>query len=131
VRQIFARGAVLYGIWALVVILVQPWWFGGEPDPAMNRLPVRVEDAIYGRGYPILLKCYDSPHVYLLERGSKRWVKDIPTFEAQGFSWEDVLELDCPTLRKLPDGPPIPPDAGPPPVPYAPYEDPPDSGPAG
>ena len=39
---------------------------------------------------PILLKCTTSPHIYLLEDGQKRWIKDIPTFEAEGYRWSDV-----------------------------------------
>ena len=41
---------------------------------------------------PILLKCPTSPHIYLLEGGQKRWVKDIPTFEAEGYRWSDVTQ---------------------------------------
>ena len=124
VQKVFARAAVVYPIWALVVLLALPWWFGRGLDPTYSHLPPRVQEAIYGQGYPILLKCYGSPHVYLLERGKKRWIKDIPTFEAQGFRWSDVREVPCADLRRIPDGPPIPPTAGTPPVPYGPYETP-------
>lgn len=70
-------------------------------------------------GLPIhlLLKCQTSPHIYALEDGKKRWIKDIPTFEAQGYLWDDVQFVSCDYLRRLPDGPPIPEDAGPPPQP--------------
>ena len=70
-----------------------------------------------GRPIHVLLKCEPSPHIYALEVDKKRWIKDIPTFEAEGFVWEDVKFVTCDTLRSLPDGPPIPPDAGPPPQP--------------
>jgi hypothetical protein len=81
-----------------------------------------VEDAFlerFERGLPIhlLLKCRASPHVYALEDGQKRWIKDIPTFEAQGYLWEEIKFISCEELRRLPDGPPIPEDAGPPPQP--------------
>jgi hypothetical protein len=81
-----------------------------------------VEDeflADFEQGLPIhlLLKCPTSPHVYALEDGRKRWIKDIPTFEAQQYRWEDISLMGCASLRNLPDGPPIPPDAGPPPQP--------------
>ena len=70
-----------------------------------------------GRPVHILLKCNDSPHIYRIEREQKRWIKDILTFEAEGHFWEDVKFVSCQYLRNLPDGPPIPPDAGPPPQP--------------
>jgi hypothetical protein len=65
-----------------------------------------------GRPVHLLLKCRTSPHVYALEDGRKRWIKDIPTFEAEGYVWEDVTFTSCPYLRNLPDGLPIPADAG-------------------
>ncbi len=70
-----------------------------------------------GRPVHVLLKCEGSPHIYALENGQKRWIKDIPTFEAQGYLWEDLKSVSCDYLRSLPDGPPIPEDAGPPPQP--------------
>jgi hypothetical protein len=68
-----------------------------------------------GRPLHVLLKCEGSPHIYALENGEKRWIKDIATFEAEGYVWEDVKMVACSYLRGLPDGPPIPADAGPPP----------------
>ncbi|MEZ4641934.1 MAG: hypothetical protein R3E31_04210 [Chloroflexota bacterium] len=75
--------------------------------------------AEFEQGLPIhlLLKCQASPHIYALENGAKRWIKDIPTFEAQGYVWENVRMTGCDYLRNLPDGPPIPLDAGTPPQP--------------
>ncbi len=70
-----------------------------------------------GRPIHLLLKCESSPHIYALENDRKRWIKDIPTFEAQGYVWSDVKIVGCDYLRSLPDGPPIPEDAGPPPQP--------------
>ena len=63
----------------------------------------------------ILYKCASSPHVYAIENGFRRWIKDIPTFEAQGYVWEDVQIVPCSRIQNLPAGPPIPPDAGEPP----------------
>jgi hypothetical protein len=73
----------------------------------------------YSLGTPIhvLLKCQDSPHIYRLEGGEKRWIRDIDVFTAEGHLWEDVRFVSCEYLRNLPDGEPIPPDAGPPPQP--------------
>lgn len=81
-----------------------------------------VDDAFLGQfamGQPIhvIYKCEGSPHIYALENGAKRWIKDIATFTAQGYVWEDVQMVECDYLRRLPDGQPIPVDAGRPPQP--------------
>ncbi len=81
-----------------------------------------VEDAFLqqfpeGRPLHVLLKCEASPHIYRIEREQKRWIKDIPTFLAEGHVWEDVRFVSCGELRGIPDGPPIPLDAGEPPQP--------------
>lgn len=81
-----------------------------------------VDDAFiaeFPQGKPIhvLFKCADSDHIYRIEAGVKRWIQDIPTFEAEGHVWEDVHMVDCETLRAIPDGSPIPEDAGLPPQP--------------
>jgi len=84
---------------------------------------VRVVDdaflAQFEMGHPVyrILKCNTSPHIYALEEGKKRWIRDIDTFTAEGYVWEDVQFVDCTYLRRLPDGVPIPEDAGPPPQP--------------
>jgi hypothetical protein len=70
-----------------------------------------------GRAIHVLLKCGASPHIYRLENDQKRWIRDIDTFLAEGHAWEDVRFVSCQYLRDLPDGPPIPEDAGPPPQP--------------
>lgn len=70
-----------------------------------------------GRPIHVLLKCEGSPHIYALENGQKRWIKDISTFDTEGYVWQDVKSVSCDYLRDLPDGPPIPEDAGPPPQP--------------
>lgn len=66
---------------------------------------------------PILLKCTSSPHIYLLEKGQKRWINTIEIFEDRGYVWRDVLFITCAELRSIPEGVPIPADAGPPPQP--------------
>jgi hypothetical protein len=65
----------------------------------------------------VLLKCPESPHIYRLEAGTKRWIVDIDTFTAEGHVWEDVKFVSCDYLRALPDGETIPPGHGPPPQP--------------
>ncbi len=116
IHAALAGGAVVYVIWALITLLAIPWLFRGDVGQVAN-LPASIQNLVYEQPAPILLKCSTSPHVYLLEDGAKRWVKDIPTFEAQGFRWYDVRTVMCADLRAVPDGPPIPPDAGPPPAP--------------
>jgi hypothetical protein len=81
-----------------------------------------VDDAFLQRfeqGPPIhvLLKCNDSPHIYRLENQEKRWIRDIGTFLDEGHVWDDVKFVSCEYLRNIPDGLPIPVDAGPPPQP--------------
>lgn len=85
---------------------------------------VRVVNAQFLRGFEIgepihvLLKCNDSPHVYRLENGAKRWIVDIPTFVAESYVWErDIKRTTCEALRSLPDGETIPPGRGPAPQP--------------
>ena len=116
VHKALAGGAVIYVFWALVALLVIPWLFRGDATQVAN-LPARIQNLVYEEPDPILLKCAASPHVYLLEDGAKRWIKDIPTFGAEGFNWYDVRHVSCVDLRAVPDGVPIPADAGPPPVP--------------
>lgn len=73
----------------------------------------------FDKGKPIylLLKCPASPHVYRLEEGQKRWIVDIPTFQAEGYVWDDVKIVSCYQLAALPDGDSIPPGRGTPPPP--------------
>jgi hypothetical protein len=81
-----------------------------------------VEDSFLDRfeqGTPVhvLLKCASSPHIYRLENNKKRWIKDIDTFLAEGHVWDDVRIVFCEYLRAIPDGLPIPENAGSPPQP--------------
>lgn len=116
VHKAFAAGALLYIVWSLVGLLALPWLFRGDPAQVAG-LPLRIQQLAYERSDPILLKCSSSPHIYLLENGEKRWVRDIATFEAQGYRWNDVQFVPCSDLRAVPDGETIPPGAGPPPRP--------------
>ncbi|MCB9422326.1 MAG: hypothetical protein H6667_21160 [Ardenticatenaceae bacterium] len=68
-----------------------------------------------GKPIHLLLKCPASPHIYALEDGTKRWIKDLLTFQAQGYVWEDVQIISCDQLTAVPDGLPIPENAGTPP----------------
>ncbi len=59
----------------------------------------------------------NSLHIYRLEGGEKRWIRDIDTFVAEGHVWEDVRFVSCGYLCGLPDGETIPPESSPPPQP--------------
>ena len=115
-HRAYRSGTVAYAVWTLVVILVTPWLFGIRQGE-IEALPTRVQQIVIDQPPPILLKCADSPHIYLLERGEKRWIESIETFNARGYVWRDVQFIPCDDLRSLPDGVPIPADAGPPPQP--------------
>jgi len=112
----FATGAVAYAIWALIVILAIPWLFGINQGE-VSQLPEPIQKIVYETSPPILLKCTQSPHVYLLDQGEKHWIKDIPTFEDRGYQWREVKRVPCDDLEAVPDGTPIPQDAGEPPGP--------------
>lgn len=112
----YSVGTVAYSCWTLAMVLALPWLFGinqGEIDS----LPPAVQDIVYEHAQPILLKCADSPHIYLLEGGTKRWVDNIETFNDRGYVWRDVRFIACEELRNITNGVPIPADSGPPPVP--------------
>jgi hypothetical protein len=107
-----------YVAWALLTLLALPWLFAIDTgDVDVRDLPEEIQHLVGEEPYPILLKCRTSPHVYLLDGGQKRWIKDIPTFEAEGFKWRDVKFETCQDIEAVPDGEPIPPDAGSPPEP--------------
>ncbi len=115
-RRTFATAMIPYAIWAVAVLAIIPWLFRPNTQ-VIEALPPSIQGIVYEYAPPVLLKCPGSPHIYLLDDGEKRWVQDIPTFEAQGFLWDDVHSAPCADLAALPDGPPIPPDAGSPPQP--------------
>jgi hypothetical protein len=76
-----------------------------------------VEDRIldgFGKGPSIhrLLTCPESSHVYAVENGQKRWVKNPPKGH-KATPWDEVRLVSCNYLRNLPDGLPILEDDGP------------------
>jgi hypothetical protein len=115
-HRTFAVGAVLYLVWSVTGLLAVPWLFRGAPANAAG-LPRIIQEIVYEHAEPILLKCITSPHVYLLQDGQKHWIRDIPTFEAEGYRWRDVQYVSCDDLRQVLDGETIPAGAGPPPQP--------------
>jgi hypothetical protein len=112
----YSAGAVAYTAWTAVMIVALPWLFGID-EREIESLPPAVQDIAYEYANPILLKCGQSPHIYLLENGEKRWVESIAVFEERGYVWRDVHFVSCRDLRSVPDGQPIPAGAGPPPQP--------------
>ncbi len=100
----------------MVVILAIPWLFGVNEE-VVETLPITVQELVYDQPDPILLKCSASQHIYLLEEGEKRWIETIATFSDRGYEWRDVHFIPCSDLRDIPDGTPIPANAGPPPQP--------------
>lgn len=111
VHRAFAWGALLYIAWSLLALVALPWLFRGD-FATIGKLPLSVQGMVAYNAPPVLLKCDSSPHVYLLEGGEKHWVKDIPTFTAQGFTWDSVRIVPCGDLAAVPVGVPIPSDAG-------------------
>ncbi len=112
----YSAGTVAYAVWAAVMVLALPWLFSINQGQ-IESLPPEVQDFVYEHASPILLKCAESPHIYLLDQGEKRWIDSIDTFEGRGYVWRDVLLISCDDLRSIADGTPIPADAGPPPQP--------------
>ncbi|MCA9874274.1 MAG: hypothetical protein KC441_11485 [Anaerolineales bacterium] len=112
----YSAGTIAYGVWTVVLILALPWLFGIDQGTT-EALPPSVQSIVYEHADPIILKCADSPHIYLLEDGEKRWIDTIETFNDRGYVWRDVQFIACDDLRSIPDGTSIPADAGLPPQP--------------
>lgn len=115
-HRAFSVATVAYAVWTVAMILALPWLFSIDRG-AVDALPAAVQDIVYEYPDPILLKCIQSPHIYLLDDGQKRWIDTIETLTARGYVWRDVHFVACDALRTIPDGESIPADAGPPPQP--------------
>jgi hypothetical protein len=114
-KRAYRAGTVAYAVWALVMILALPWIFGIDQQAA-QALPTPVQRIVYDYPNPIL-QCPSSRHVYLLDRGEKRWIDSMETFTSRGYVWKDVHQVTCEDLRSILDGVPIPAGAGPAPEP--------------
>jgi len=73
-----------------------------------------LEDFGKGRWIYRLVTCPNSPHIYALEQGQKRWVKDPPTGN-KAKPWDEIRLVSCDYLNQLPEGSPILEDVGLPP----------------
>jgi len=116
IHRAYSAGTVAYVVWTVAMIVVLPWLFGIDQG-AIEDLPTSVQEIIYEDPAPILLKCAASPHIYFLDKGEKRWIDTIETFNDRGYTWRDVHYVSCDDLRSIADGVSIPADAGPPPQP--------------
>jgi len=116
VFRAYRAGTIAYLVWALAMIFALPWLFGINQGQ-VEAPPETVQETVFDQPPPILLKCFASPHIYLLDRGEKRWVEGIEAFTDRGYVWRDARFITCDDLRGIPDGVPIPADAGPPPQP--------------
>ncbi len=71
---------------------------------------------VMGDPMPQLIKCEDEPHVYRVNAdGTRSWIVDINTFVAEGYVWDDVMELPCDEVEVIPLGESIPAGNGAPP----------------
>jgi len=113
-HETFAGAMVPYVAWSALTLLALPWLFGIDQGNVED-LPTGIRLIVFEQPNPILLKCRESPHVYSLDGGRKRWIRDIPTFEAEGYQWRDVRLVPCAEIDAVPYGDPIPADAGMPP----------------
>jgi len=112
----YRAGTVAYTVWTVAMIVATPWLFGINQGE-VEALPETVQRIIFDQPSPILLKCSGSPHIYLLDQGEKRWIENIETLNDRGYVWGDVRSIPCDDLHSIPDGVPIPANAGPPPQP--------------
>jgi hypothetical protein len=83
------------------------------PDEVISLLPVGapVPTAIEPPNYPdtTLLTSSDSwqQEVYVIERGSRRWIPDTETFDAEGYRGSAVQEIDPEVLNAIPLAAPL------------------------
>jgi hypothetical protein len=49
-----------------------------------------------------------SPYIYLIENGVRRLIPDMETFNAMGFNWNNIINIDDQRLVSIPIGIPIP-----------------------
>lgn len=58
--------------------------------------------AVFANG--TLIRGSDRPEVYLLEKGSRRWIPDPQTFNALGLNWSNIQVVASEDLSSYPDG---------------------------
>lgn len=51
-----------------------------------------------------LIKYHDDSKIYFIENNQKRWISSVEVFNSNNFKWENVKEIDKPTLDSIADG---------------------------
>jgi hypothetical protein len=62
--------------------------------------------AVFSEG--TLIKLRGKTNTYVIQGGRKCYIPDSETFHARGYSWDQVKEVDKPTIDSIPTGIPIP-----------------------
>ncbi|MDO8557847.1 MAG: lamin tail domain-containing protein [bacterium] len=52
----------------------------------------------------VLLRSVDSPKVYVIENGRRRWVPDPQTFNSRGYSWENINLVNSAFFKNISEG---------------------------
>jgi hypothetical protein len=78
--------------------------FGNTDSTPVEELVVSIGAAI-GDGY--LAKSSESPAVYLVYDGYKRWIPSPTVFEQFGFSWGLIRDVPASELNAIPNGPDV------------------------
>ncbi|MAG37141.1 MAG: hypothetical protein CL878_12985 [Dehalococcoidia bacterium] len=64
------------------------------------RIPVSMPEGTLVRG--------DSPEIYVIESGVRRWIPSLTTFAARGFQWNQLVVVGNAALKAIPEGTPLP-----------------------
>ncbi|MBS3919495.1 MAG: hypothetical protein KG012_11475 [Deltaproteobacteria bacterium] len=85
-----------------------PW----QPPPGSSSIPpstgptqFQLQPSFFSDG--TLIKG-SGPDIYLIENGVRRLIPDMETFNAMGFNWGSVINVEDQKLGSLPSGLPIP-----------------------
>jgi hypothetical protein len=54
-----------------------------------------------------LLRAKGTTPIYVIEKGKKRWIPNLETFEAKGFRFAAIKEIEPDQLAKIPSGDPL------------------------
>lgn len=78
--------------------------FGNTDSTPVENLVVAIGAAI-GDGY--LAKSSETPAVYLVYDGYKRWIPSPAVFEEFGFNWDLIRDVPASELNAIPNGPDV------------------------
>ena len=64
----------------------------------------------YAKPFPegSLIRLYGQDAIYVIQRGTKHHIPDADTFNAHGFRWDQVRDVNEYTFNSVPMGRPIP-----------------------